>query len=386
MPWHALTLTGNGDIKPCCQLKGPQGNVHGGDTIPGALGSEMGRALRRDFLAGRRPESCVSCWDREASIGESRRTWFRGKFSAAIPDGAVYTEEADLPLVQADLNLSNFCNLKCRMCGSWASHQWIEEDRALGEISREFRREGRPERLKLFETDVDKIREILPRLVGAKRIDFKGGEPMLAKAHPELLELLIDEGFSSGLNLTYTSNGTVVNPRVLELLPKFRSVTVIFSIEGIGPLYQYIRGGRYEIRDLERNISRYDELGNVSIGFNVATQAYNVTRLRPLCEYLFNLPLRNGSAKDAFKYTMVNDPSYLSPFIIPEELRQKAVEDSAGEPELKSIHDRLLEARFQPDKWRLFRQFTNEVDRLRGESVLDVLPEFEAHWTMDEVV
>lgn len=386
MPWHALTLTGSGDIKPCCQLKGAQGNMHQGDQIVSTLSGARSQQLRQEFLEGRRPEGCTSCWTREAAIGESRRTWFEKKFAKAVPKDTVYTAADAASLLQVDLNLSNFCNLKCRMCGSWASHQWIEDDQALAQVSRDFKREGRPERLRLFETDLQQVRDLMPRLKSVRRIDFKGGEPMLAKAHPELLQLLIDNDLHKDLNLTYTSNGTVLNPRVLELLPRFREVTVIFSIEAVGPLYQYIRGGRFEIADLAKNVARYDELSNVTLGFNVATQIYNVTRLRELWEYLFSLDLKHGSAKDAFKYTMVNDPAYLSPFILPEPLRELALEKSAGIEELAPIHQRLLRAKFDGRLWEIFKRFTESLDQRRGESVFEVLPEFAPHWQVGETL
>jgi sulfatase maturation enzyme AslB (radical SAM superfamily) len=380
MPWHALTLTGGGDIKPCCQLKGAQGNIHRGETFAQTLDGENARRLRREFLAGRRPAECSSCWTREASIGESRRTWFARKFGEALPANAVYDEESVGELLQVDLNLSNFCNLKCRMCGSWASHQWNEDDRALSAVDRRFKRENRPERLRLFETAPARVQELLPKLRSVRRIDFKGGEPMLAKAHPELLEMLIANGLHTKASLHYTSNGTVLNPRVLELLAKFRKVSIVFSIEAVGPLYRYIRGGRYDVADLAHNIARYDELENVSLGFNVATQIYNVTRLRELHDFLFSLDLKRGSARDAFKYTMVNDPGYLSPFILPNALREKALAGTHGLEELQSIHHRLEQTAFHRELWDIFKSFTSELDRRRGESILDVLPEFAPHW------
>jgi sulfatase maturation enzyme AslB (radical SAM superfamily) len=380
MPWHALTLAGNGDIKPCCQLRGPHPNVHFGGSLSEGLRSEKLMRLRKDLLTGGLPESCSSCWQREASIGESRRTWFSNKFSQALPKDIDYTVELEAPLVQADLSLSNFCNLKCRMCGSWGSHQWNAEDRALAQISSDFKRESRPERLKLFETEVEQLKSILPRLQNAQRLDFKGGEPMLAKTHPDLLRLLIESGLNHKLNLTYTSNGTVMNEQILNLLSQFRSVTIIFSIEAIGSLYQFIRGGRYEVEDLIKNITAYDHLENISIGFNVATQIYNVTRLRELCDFLFSLNLRHGSAKDAFKYTVVNDPNYLSPFILPEALREAALMSIQGEPELEHIYKKLAATSFDPIIWQTFKNFTNSLDQIRKESVLEVLPEFSQYW------
>ena len=51
MPWHAITLSANGDIKPCCQFsnKGRLPNTEH-DTIMENFNSERMQDLRKDFL------------------------------------------------------------------------------------------------------------------------------------------------------------------------------------------------------------------------------------------------------------------------------------------------------------------------------------------------
>ena len=53
MPWHAITLSANGDIKPCCQFsnKGRMPNTEH-DTIMENFNSERMQDLRKDFLKG----------------------------------------------------------------------------------------------------------------------------------------------------------------------------------------------------------------------------------------------------------------------------------------------------------------------------------------------
>ena len=66
---------------------------------------------------------------------------------------------------------------------------------------------------------------------------------MLAK-HDNFLQWMIDEGMTD-VHLLYTTNGTVQNWRILNLLAQFKNVSLVFSIEGTGTLYSYIRGGKY---------------------------------------------------------------------------------------------------------------------------------------------
>ena len=134
MPWHSICLSANGDIKPCCQFtnKGrPPNTEH--PTIMENWNSQRMQDLRQAFLNGEKPADCNSCWEREAQIGHSRRIWFDEKFEKYItkPTTDLVVEEPQI--VQADINLSNVCNLKCRMCGSWASNSW---SRGRGCLSR----------------------------------------------------------------------------------------------------------------------------------------------------------------------------------------------------------------------------------------------------------
>ena len=81
MPWHGITLSANGDIKPCCQFsnKGRRPNTEH-DTIMENFNSERMQELRGQFLIGEQPKACNSCWEREDLVGKSRRLWFNEKF------------------------------------------------------------------------------------------------------------------------------------------------------------------------------------------------------------------------------------------------------------------------------------------------------------------
>jgi MoaA/NifB/PqqE/SkfB family radical SAM enzyme len=374
MPWLALTITGQGDIKPCCQYKGSLGSIYAGTSIQEARNSPLALELKESLFNQELASPCNSCWQREKHIGESRRTWFKSKFSKYFPK-EISPQGPSHSLVQMDLNLSNKCNLKCRMCGSWASHLWNKEDMALHQLDRKFKRENRPEKLKLFELDNSHIDEILPSLQNLRRIDFKGGEPMLAKSHVYLLQKLIELNLHQQIQLRYTTNGTVFIPAIVDLLKQFKTVVIIISIEAVGPLYSYIRGGRYSISDLLQNIKSYSELPNVTVSFNVAVQAYNALYLKDLWSLLNGMNLPKVSPKDAFKYTVVNEPEYLSPWVLPRALKQLAIERIREIPELTEFRQRLENSADNPQLWDLFCRFTTSVDGFREERILNVIPE-----------
>lgn len=375
MPWSALTITGRGQIKPCCQLKTNFGSLHEGVTLSEAFSGAGWRELRQAHLASEDHPACRACLSREELLGKSRRIWFEERFGAELH--GPWEESAEPHFVQVDLNLSNRCNLRCRMCGSWGSHRWIEEEKALQEFP-ELRRESNPAMLREFELSREQIDQILPFLKGTKRIDFKGGEPFLATHHDYVLQRLIEMGRHRDITLHYTTNGTFVRRELLDLLKQFKQVKLVFSLEGTEGLYSYIRGGQFDFARVQRNIQLYDELENVHISFNVAMQIYNLLNLRDLWQTLNSMKLRHGDAQGAFDYTLVVDPPYLSPFVAPQPLRELAIARIQDLPEFDHFRKKLASEPIDEKNWAVFATFTRALDQLRGESLAQVAPELAA--------
>ena len=378
MPWNAITLTANGDIKPCCQFsnKGRRPNTKH-DTIMENFNSERMQELRNDFLEGRENSACNSCWEREDLVGQSRRLWFNKKFLDNEPQPTT----VDVPnptFYQADINLSNVCNLKCRMCGSWASNSWFDEELALAKIDKRYEKNINPVPLQQYE--LEDLRSMLPHLKKVKRIDFKGGEPMMAKHHNQFLQWLIEEDMTD-VELFYTTNGTVQNPKILNLLKQFKRVSICFSIEGTGELYRYIRGGKYSIDTFESTLAKYNELENVQIMFNVTLQNYNVFNLPELHMFLHKLEDKYSrvSANSSFT-TICNKPAYLSPLNLPDDLRDYAIENLSLFSDFDKLVESMKQRTFNPELWETFINFTNDLDKLRNDNVLDAVPELKEHF------
>ena len=375
MPWHSICLSANGDIKPCCQFtnKGrPPNTEH--PTIMENWNSQRMQDLRQAFLNGEKPADCNSCWEREAQMGHSRRLWFEEKFGKYItkPTTDLIVEQPQI--IQADINLSNVCNLKCRMCGSWASNSWFEEEVTLAEKDRRYQKN--PKMQSVRNVTVEEIQNILPHIKDVKRIDFKGGEPMLAKHHDDFLQWMIDQGMTD-VHLLYTTNGTVQNWRIMNLLGQFKNVSLVFSIEGTGTRYSYIRGGKYPIEQIESNMARYNTLENVKINFNVTVQNYNLLNLKELYDLLHEWENKYSrvDANSAFT-TICNQPNYLSPLNVPDSMRDQAVQQLDGISDFKTLVRSLKNRQFDEDRWATFINFTKDLDNLRKDNIVDHCPEF----------
>ena len=379
VPWISITLGGNGNIKPCCIYQGGEYSYHRGDTLD-SVWQDLD-SLRKQFIAGERPDRCRQCWKREASLGTSRRTWYDDKIKSWP---SKYKLSPEMQLRHMDLNFGNTCNLKCRMCGSWGSTTWFKEEEALHNINPEFNRNPNKPKPTIIPAKywADK-RDIFQYL---ERIDFKGGEPMMQDGMYDFLEYLIEWGIAKNITIAYTSNGTKTPKRLHELWPKFKEVKLVISIEGIGMLYQYIRGGKTQTEEqLVENIHWFDQFENLQGSFNTAIQIYNIFTLPNILTWMrdkVDASKRWHSNPDSFKFDcMVTDPSYLDINIMPDLLKQLAQKriQASGYKSLQQISQSLGRSSYDDRQWKLFCDFTRELDIMRGTHILDVVPELKGY-------
>jgi len=380
VPWMTITLAANGGIKPCCVYEGGDWSIHNGDTLDSAW-QDMD-TLRQKFINGERPKECRQCWKREASLGHSRRTWYDDKIEEWPNE---YKLNPPMQLRHMDLNFGNTCNLKCRMCGSWGSTAWFKEEEKLIAIDRDFQRSRGPRRPTIIPASYWEDKKDMFQYL--ERIDFKGGEPMMQDGMYDFLEYLVEWGYAPKITIAYTTNGTKTPERLKDLWPKFKRVKLIISVEGTGKLYEYIRGGDVQsLESLKENIHWFDQFENLRGSFNSAIQIYNIFDLNNLLEWFRDTV--NASKKwhrdpDTFKFDcLVSSPPYLNINIMPDELKQKAIEiiDEKNYKSLQTIRTALTRSSYNNKQWDLFVRFTNELDKMRGGiQCLDVVPQLKGY-------
>lgn len=380
VPWVSITLSGNGQIKPCCVYEGGEYSYHSGDTLDSTW-KDLD-SLREQFLRGEKPSRCQQCWDRESSLGHSRRTWYDDKIEK-WPEK--YELNPDMKLRHMDLNFGNTCNLKCRMCGSWGSTAWFKEEQQLNEINPAFNRQkSNPTPTVIPASYWADRKEIFENL---ERIDFKGGEPLMQEGMYEFLEYLVEWGVAENITIAYTTNGTKTPDRLKELWPKFKRIKLVISIEGTGDLYQYIRGADIQTSDeLVENIHWFDQFENLNGSFNTAIQIYNIFALNDILEWMrdtVRASQRWANNPDTFKFDcLVTKPKYLDINIMPDELKQLAITriEEKNYKSLDTIKNALTRNEFDPLNWKLFKQFTQELDRMRNTDITSVVPELKGYF------
>lgn len=376
-----------GEVKPCCVYRGPHVRLGPGQSALEAWRGTKFQELRRQFLAGEKPEGCSACWEREAVLGRSMRTNMWNRFSQDINLSQLELTDPEPNFIELDLNFGNRCNLKCRMCGSWGSHQWNMEDQHLNELSKKFARQPSPE-LKLVQRSGSDYEDLLANLTSLRRLDIKGGEPFLNLGHVEFLRKLIELKISQNISLHYVTNGTVIPSWAKEVFPHFKLVHVTVSLDGTGPLYRYIRGGKaYDLdRDIYATMTFLDQFENLRGAFTTTVQIYSAFDLVNIVRWARAHKLKRFG-KDFPIDCMVSHPRYLSILILPYAMRLEVVQmlEQFQKNECFSGFDTLIEILRQrqtcdpkeaADLLRVFRDFTRELDHLRGTSLVEVEPRF----------
>jgi len=252
LPWISIETTPIGTARPCClareeitQNDGIKFDLNK-DTLETIYHSQYMQNLRRQFLAGEKPATCKLCWDEEAAGRTSKRINSKVRLKELV---SLVDWQNDNPnqLWFLDLKLGNICNLKCRICGSWSSSKWADEELKYMPIGYDKKQHIAYQWLKqgawpqnpntLF---WENLRQLLPNI---KYLEFTGGEPFLIQEHIDLLEFAVKTGDSKHIDIHYNTNATQWPEDLIALWKDFGRVDIAFSVDNVGKRFEYERYG-----------------------------------------------------------------------------------------------------------------------------------------------
>lgn len=225
-----------------------------------------------------------------------------------------------------------------------------------------------------------------------RRVEFAGGEPLMDPTHYKILDMLKPYGHQ--IEIKYATNGTTLGiskgRTVHDYWPHFKSVAVNVSIDGIGNVYEYIRGNG-DWSEVVQNIQVIQTIPNISrVVGAVAVQVSNILILDKMIElFLDKLGI-------VFYTNMVNYPNVLSAQVLPTKLKNLAIDRlhtaKLQVPTYKYVKENpilldltlgqidgvinYLNSLDQSDKWKDCVEFNRRLDTTRNQSFTDVTPEF----------
>lgn len=251
LPWVSIETSPLGTVRPCCmaheEITDEAGNKYNltETNLETVYHSQYMQTLRQQFRAGEKPATCNRCWEEEAAGRDSKRIHSQVRLKELYKQVDWANDDPD-QLWFVDLKLGNICNLKCRICGSWSSSKWAEEEmKYLPEgsdkkkhIAYTWLKQGAWPRK--TETFWENMRSLLPNI---KYFEFTGGEPWMIKEHFDLLQYAVDTGDSQHIDIHYNTNATQYPGGHWDLWKNFGRVDIAFSIDNVGARFEYERYG-----------------------------------------------------------------------------------------------------------------------------------------------
>jgi len=312
LPWTHLEVDVNGGASPCCLYKGSVPDVKVYETgLKSIQQTEYMEGLRQQFRNGERPAGCQSCWQEEDAGKTSKRMNSLYKMKNSLTD---WTPDSKPTLKFIDFKLGNVCNLKCRICGSWSSSKWAQEELDYGEnpVARKNLTEGGwPKRNPQF---FDDIRDDLK---DAEYFEFTGGEPFMIRDHFKILMHCVEKGYAKNQDIHYNTNGTQLPPpEIFDLWSYFKRVEIAFSIDDIGPQFEYQRHPA-NWREVNANLVKFKERKTPNMDFQICTTVsiFNVFNLAKIAFWV---------AQYQPKFFYVNtlfDPDYFNVQTLPQQVK-----------------------------------------------------------------
>jgi MoaA/NifB/PqqE/SkfB family radical SAM enzyme len=372
IPWISTETTALGNVKPCCIYYNKITDENGQpfhlskNTMSEAFNSEYMNDLRQQFLDGKRPGGCHQCWGEEDSGKASKRIRDNQRFKHLITESIIHGKQNPRYL---DIKLGNICNLKCRICGPYASSKWLAEQKHYDKQDgndEQHKKLDWPETNHKFWQDIE---EILPSV---EFMDFTGGEPLLIKKHYELLEKCIELDVAKNIGLHYNTNGTQLNMKALnELWPKFKIVDCHFSIDGVGEKFEFQRHPAKWNNALS-NMSIFNKKRSDKFHTQIC-HTVNVMNIYYLPEFL---EWAESFGMDVY-INSLHKPLHYNIKCLPKHIKEAVTEKLSkhDRADVRSFVSFMNSEDLSGDYWQRFLAWTQRKDQFRKENFGEVFPE-----------
>jgi uncharacterized Fe-S cluster-containing radical SAM superfamily protein len=378
-PWHSISLAPTGKLGPCCLIPFGFGDLSEGDTLQSAWEGPAMKSFRQNLLDHKLAPGCLECKAKEADGFVSAKSIF-DKIAEIGPITEPYTVDADLKhFYHLDISLSNKCNLKCRFCYSGNSTAWFKERDLMLEENKSLYSDSLGTTDKIIDIPPKELEAFVQNLTNLDQIEIKGGEPFMSKGHLPFLEMLIENKQAQKVDLLYTANGTVFQPAIFPLWKKFRNVSFTVSVDGVGSVYQYVRGGRLTLEsDVVPHLQQIlkESLRNLSLNLHYTICVYNLFDVVHFLKWH-----QNSNLNCSVSFGLVDTPQYLSIRLMPRELILVAIEQLTPYSQNHSV-EKLIKALSgltpATDSAILQNQFfnyTESLDKIRKVSLLKEIPD-----------
>jgi sulfatase maturation enzyme AslB (radical SAM superfamily) len=403
-----MKIASNGQMKYCRWSNVDQQTPVIGDVHPLTFFQQHMAPVRSAMLSGHALSECNECHEMEKYHKVSGRQkqllktgitvtdfakscasgTFVGEFEKSLPHG-----HTDLRPVDWQIDLGNHCNSACVMCVPESSSRLAAEFHRIGFIDR-LPPVNWTEDSEKFDVFID----LLSKTPGLAYLHFIGGETLITPGFKRILQVLAKQDFRDKITLGITTNLTVWDEEVNQLLREFKKVNLGMSIESMTRVNDYARYPS-KIESVTEIMHRWIDLSRTQ-GWAVTIRTTPTALTAGELLGIYQFAMANGIGVESCNF--LEEPHMLRMSVLPINIRQQIsaqlrywmqhqhidqtqvinqrAPDQVEQVILQDLTSYVNYLEQSPDETELLPAmvgYLKKLDQSRKNSVLDYLPEYE---------
>jgi len=394
--WNHQFLGPNGNVKPCCRFVSgtiPKTNNIKDKSITEVFTGEWQQELRQYMIKGERHPGCMKCWQEEDS---GKRLSIRQNYNRNVEPLENLHRDLDInnpKITWLELSFNNRCNIRCRMCGPYFSTNWYQDWELVKEyipwqpadIPKYIKEHPEPRTI-----DIAKLDPILPNI---RHLKMTGGEPFIMPEYKQILHKLVELDQAKHVYLNYSTNLTIMpKEELIELWSHFKHIEIATSLDGVGPVIEYIRHPTKFTKVIEvvKQLMLLSHTLPIRVGSRPTITVYNILDIPNITNWwaemmdkYYKEPFGEGTW---LNHTHAGLPDFLSLPILNwqcKDIVMKHLWDKGPTEKQKQNWNQLCNYMNSTSLTHLIPQFidfTNKLDNARRESFIKTVPEFSSLW------
>lgn len=347
---------------------------------------------------------CGNCKEKETrGLLSQRQNWLTN-LKHMFPDNT-YEQAKNLvnnEIYHLNLNLSNICNFKCRMCSPNYSNSLIPDfihlDKRMA-ATRRFDPKGTKQIIDL----ADFLYKYGKQLRPLQSIWVTGGEPFMDDRLYDFAENLKNYTDVSKININITTNGSKLDIHKLKVFDEYKTVGINLSVDGTGSLFEYMRSaGVFSWEEMLYNLEEIDfwqittrKNNHRVFSVNASFQIYNCYNTYNFFEFF--LPYMKKW--DWIEYRLLTNPYWLAAQHLPDYIKIKVTKQLENLIDFIKIHDiykpnksikfvknciDCLKTPRNQESWEKFVDFTVVLDLYRKQFFYDACPDLYADLNIED--
>ena len=369
------------------------------------------KQIRQDMLSGQSLSGCQECQLMEKHGKVSGRLRQLNKIGVTLDNfdkslmSSPWKSEFETTMLHNgvtnqwpqdwQIDLGNYCNSACLFCSPHSSSRLASEFKKLGMI------DSLPSANWCEDEDnLDQFVHVLTQSPNLCYMHFIGGETLITPAFKTILQALVRNGLNRNITIGFTTNLTVWNQTIVDLLCEFKQVNLGMSIECLHPLNDYVRYGS-DLDNTMQLLDRWVEVAqqqNWLVQLRTTPTVFSIWHLDTVYDYAYQNQLSIESCN------FLENPSHMRPSVLPVDYRHVLIEkfelwlsfhkvdtptqrvvntrnpNVACQQVVEDLQSYISYLKNQPDEsYRLpdLVRYIKIMEQNRGNSILNYLPEYE---------